>query len=326
MPMNLTLRPRHALSIGGTALAALVCTVLAGCTTVSDSMPSLAGAARFDPDDFESINDHTRHINAPKAQACEAARRALLSQGYLVNTATDDMVAGRKYFQPSTDIHYEVEMRVVCAPEGADGKHTAAFASALQDRYVIKKINNSASLGVGALGSLSLPVSASDDTLVKVGSETVTDKRFYERFFELFGRFVLPPAAPAPESATPMLVKPQPQIEERTLPAAPPAQPAVQPEVQPAVQPGAPAGPTGAAEPAAAPAAAASAAAAVPVAQGAAGVIASASASDSATSATSAASTADLPLPALADPTLQSDASAPGSSATAVPASGTARP
>ena len=223
--MNLTLRPRHALSIGGTSLVALVCTVLAGCATVSDSMPGLAGATRFDPDDFESINVHTRHINAPKAQACEAARRALLSQGYLVNTATDDMVAGRKYFQPSTDIHYEVEMRVVCAPEGADGKRTAAFASALQDRYVIKKINNSASLGVGALGSLSLPVSASDDTLVKVGSETVTDKRFYERFFDLFGRFVQPPAAPAPESATPMLVKPQSQIEERALPAAQPVQP-----------------------------------------------------------------------------------------------------
>lgn len=316
--MNLTLRPRHALSIGGTALAALVCTVLAGCTTVSDSMPGLAGAARFDPDDFESINVHTRHINAPKAQVCEAARRALLSQGYLVNTATDDMVAGRKYFQPSTDIHYEVEMRVVCAPEGADGKHTAAFASALQDRYVIKKINNSASLGVGALGSLSLPVSASDDTLVKVGSETVTDKRFYERFFELFGRFVQPPAAPAPESATPMLVKPQSQIEERALPAAQPVQPAV----QPAVQPGTPAGPTGAAEPAAAPAASASAPAAAPAAQGAAGSAANASAAGAA----SADSTDDLPLPALADATLRAGFSASGDGAAAVSVSGAARP
>lgn len=60
-------------------------------------------------------------------------------------------------------------------PEGPGDSQTSALASALQDRYVIKKINNSASLGVGALGSVSLPVTASDDTLVKVGSETVTD-------------------------------------------------------------------------------------------------------------------------------------------------------
>ncbi len=265
------LRPSAALP----AAAAIACVLLSGCSGMSDSMPSLAGGPRFDPDDFESVSIHTRHINAPKAQACEAARRALLSQGYLVNTATDELVAGRKYFQPSVDTHYEVEMRVVCAPEGPEGKRTAAFASALQDRYVIKKINNSASLGVGALGSLSLPVSASDDTLVKVGSETVNDKRFYERFFELFGRFVQPPPAPAPESATPMLVRPQPQLQERSLPAAQP------------VQPMQPAGPVSAADPAAA------APAAAPPA-----------------SAATASGTADMPLPALATPAWPADSAA----------------
>ncbi len=278
------LRPSAALP----AAAAIACVLLSGCSGMSDSMPSLAGGPRFDPDDFESVSIHTRHINAPKAQACEAARRALLSQGYLVNTATDELVAGRKYFQPSVDTHYEVEMRVVCAPEGPEGQRTAAFASALQDRYVIKKINNSASLGVGALGSLSLPVSASDDTLVKVGSETVNDKRFYERFFELFGRFVQPPPAPAPESATPMLVRPQPQLQERSLPAAQPVQP---------VQPAQPAGPVSAADPAAA------APAAAPPA-----------------SAATASGTADMPLPALATPAWPAD------SAATSPAAATARP
>lgn len=190
MPPSISLR-----SCLRVSTAVLLGAVLAGCAGMRDTMPGLERHTRFDPDDFDTASMHTRHINAPQSQACEAARRALLSQGYLVNTATDEVVAGRKYFQPSTDIHYEVEMRVVCAPEGNDNQHTAAFASALQDRYVIKKINNSASLGVGALGSVSLPVSASDDTLVKVGSETVTDPRFYERFFQLFDRYVRP--APA---------------------------------------------------------------------------------------------------------------------------------
>jgi len=183
--------PRRPRTVFVFALSAALVGTLAGCA--SSSVPGLDRAPRFDPDDFDSASMHTRHINAPQARVCEGARRALLSQGYLVSTASAEVVAGRKYFQPSSDIHYEVEMRVVCATEGGDKTRTAAFASALQDRYVIKKINNSASLGVGALGSVSLPFSASDDTLVKVGSETVTDPRFYDRFFQLFDRFV--PAA-----------------------------------------------------------------------------------------------------------------------------------
>ncbi|WP_323745960.1 DUF2242 domain-containing protein [Diaphorobacter caeni] len=156
----------------------------------------------FSPADFDNTGMYTRHVNASQTRTCEAARRALLSQGYLVNTATDELVSGRKYFQPNNEIHYQVEMRVVCAPEGKGDEKTAAYASALQDRYVIKKINNSASLGVGAIGSVSLPVSATEDTLVKVGSETVSDPRFYELFFQLFDRYV-PVAsntAPSPES------------------------------------------------------------------------------------------------------------------------------
>jgi len=39
---------------------------------------------------------------------------------------------------------------------------------------------------VGGIGSVSLPFSATDDTLVKVGSETISDAQFYERFFQLF--------------------------------------------------------------------------------------------------------------------------------------------
>lgn len=177
--------------------------LMSGCTGLSSSMPGLdRSSVPFSPADFDNTSMYTRHVAASQTKTCEAARRALLSQGYLVNTATDELVSGRKYFQPSNEIHYQVEMRVVCAPEGKHDEKTAAYASALQDRYVIKKINNSASLGVGAIGSLSLPVSATDDTLVKVGSETVSDPRFYQLFFQLFDRYV-PVAsknAPSPDS------------------------------------------------------------------------------------------------------------------------------
>ena len=43
-------------------------------------------------------------------------------------------------------------------------------------------------MGVGALGSVSIPVSATEDSLVKVASETIPAGVFYDRFFALMAR------------------------------------------------------------------------------------------------------------------------------------------
>ena len=164
-------------------LGVLAVAVLAGCVTPT------AKRVDYEPEEFGSTTTHTRVYAATEAQTCEAARRALLSQGYLVGTATSELVTGRKRFQPEAEVHVEFEFRVVCAHEGSGGGSTIAFASALQDRYSLKKSNSSASLGVGVLGSLSLPFAASDEALVKVASETITDPKFYDRFFALIDRY-----------------------------------------------------------------------------------------------------------------------------------------
>jgi hypothetical protein len=121
--------------------------------------------------------------------ACEAARRALLSQGYLIATAKSDVVEGRKSFQENAQTHVEIGVNVVCAPAGGDGG-SIAFANALHDRYALKKSPNSASVGVGAVGSVSVPLGASDDAMVKVASETIAAREFYERFFGLVDRYL----------------------------------------------------------------------------------------------------------------------------------------
>jgi hypothetical protein len=187
------------------AAVALAFSILAaGCGTTSKRVS-------YDPEGFSSTTTHTRSYPGTEAQTCEAARRALLSQGYMITAGNADLVTGRKSFQPAAEVHVEVEFRIVCAREGAGKggeRSTIAFASAVQDRYAVKKVNNSASVGVGAIGSLSLPFSASDDAMVKVASETLTDDRFYERFFMLVERYLpeatelaptpLEPAAPSP--------------------------------------------------------------------------------------------------------------------------------
>ena len=158
---------------------------------------------------FSSVSTYSRLFDATPAHTCEAARRALLSQGYIINTATADLIAGQKNFQPDADAHVQVMIRVVCVPESADARLSLGFVTALQDSYNLKKSNNSASLGVGGVGSVSLPfMSGGGESLVKVGSQTIEANDFYDSFFDLVKRFLLSNESPAPSEAADALDAP----------------------------------------------------------------------------------------------------------------------
>ena len=157
--------------------------VLTACGTPLKAFPS--------QEEFGSTATYSRQFDATAAQTCEAARRALLSQGYIISTAREDLVNGQKSFQPEPESHLQMEIRVVCASDNSNGKASLGFVTALQDVYALKKSNNSASLGVGALGSVSLPFSSSNDAMVKVASKTITTDAFYDRFFDLVKRYLV---------------------------------------------------------------------------------------------------------------------------------------
>ncbi|MFY3383365.1 DUF2242 domain-containing protein [Paracidovorax sp. MALMAid1276] len=155
---------------------------LAGCN---------ATVSKFEaPESFGSVGTYSRLFDATPGQTCEASRRALLSQGYVITTTAPDLVEGKKSFQPEAESHLQMVVRVVCVPEANNGKVSLGFVTALQDTYALRKTNNSASLGVGAIGSVSLPFSASSESLVKVGSETISKEGFYESFFDLVKRYM----------------------------------------------------------------------------------------------------------------------------------------
>ncbi|MFO3706681.1 DUF2242 domain-containing protein [Xanthomonas codiaei] len=176
---------------------------------------------------FDSDDTYSRSVAASSPQACEAARRVLLSQGYAVTRADAAAVEGSKNFQlKDAEQSEQLNLRISCATQD-DGK-AQVFVSALQDRYALKKSTTSASVGVGVLGSVSLPVGSSGDSLVRVSSTTVQDAAFYKRFFERLTSY-LPkvteavPAAAAPAPA-PMPTHPPAAPVAPTAPAAPPAQ------------------------------------------------------------------------------------------------------
>lgn len=172
------------LRLRSAAVAALAC-ALAGCATGSKLQ-------RFEPQErFDSDTTYSRLFDARADRTCEAARRALLSQGYIITTSGADLVEGKKNFQPGPESHLQMLIRVVCVPETPEGRISLGFVTAVQDSYTVKKVNNSASVGVGAIGSVSLPFTAGSESLVKVGSETIAASGFYESFFDLVRRFLL---------------------------------------------------------------------------------------------------------------------------------------
>ncbi|HEY6773144.1 MAG TPA: DUF2242 domain-containing protein [Oxalicibacterium sp.] len=189
-------------------LSALLLAV-AGCSS--------APPAVYKEEKFDSTNIYSRRFEVSSTVACEAVRRTLLSQGYVIVTSSPSQVTGSKSFQPRDDAHVQISFRVVCTDDDAKGDKSSIYVNALEDRYALKKVNNVASLGVGVLGSVSVPFSSSDDSLVKVASETIASEKFYSRFFYLVERFLdnatiedevddhlAPPDTPKPAPAMPV--------------------------------------------------------------------------------------------------------------------------
>ncbi|UBM26706.1 DUF2242 domain-containing protein [Pseudomonas sp. p1(2021b)] len=181
--------------------------VLAGVSGCSSKKPAI-----YEHENFDDSGTFSRSFPVSEAGSCEAARRALLSQGYIITSSGPNQIAGNKSFQQNSDNHLQISFNVTCAPDTNDEQRSTMFANALQDRYALKKSNTSASLGVGVLGSVSMPIGSSDDSMVKVASETVTAPQFYERYFALVESYL--PKPKKVEQAEPKVEAPKPAPEQ----------------------------------------------------------------------------------------------------------------
>lgn len=190
-------RPLHRSLVLAAALAAS----LAGC-----------GSSRSKPEPppplgevFGAEDTYSRTYPVAPATACEATRRALLGQGYVIGKSAPEALEATKSFQPEAEVHTQLNVRATCVPQVDGG--SIVFLNAVQDRYALKTQSNSASLGVSMIGSVSLPVGSSNANLVRVGSNTVQNQDFYQRFFDRV-KFYLPgtpdlAAPPPPEPDSP---------------------------------------------------------------------------------------------------------------------------
>lgn len=244
------------------AVLAIALAGLIGCSSPKTAI--------YEHENFDDSGTFSRNYPVSDSASCEAARRALLSQGYIITSSDPKLVSGHKSFQQTGESHLEISFNVVCAADGTSDRSSTMFANALQDRYALKKVNNSASLGVGVLGSVSMPIGSTDDSMVKVASETVASDKFYDRYFSLVESFLpaeakkaahIPDApkkdlgvpealAPVPAALAPAPATPAADVEpEASQPMAPPAEAApieatpmeaVPLQMEPVEQPGQP--------------------------------------------------------------------------------------
>jgi len=178
--------------------------------------------AVYNDESFSYDSSFKLRTDGDVVMACESARRALLGQGYIIESTSSEGVKARKAYKSESSQNSFIEMNVVCLPES---NGSTIFATGVLSTYELKKSSSAASVGVAAIGSISLPIGQSADSLVKVSEVTIDDKEFYGRFFASADTILTemqagripsePTAAPAepvpdPAQATPA-TKPEPE-------------------------------------------------------------------------------------------------------------------
>jgi hypothetical protein len=148
-------------------------TLLAAC-----SSPSVHKSEKF-----AQQSPHYREYAQSESVTCDAARRALLSQGYRIETAFELNVRAHKDFQPEDDVNMVIDFDVTCIAN-ANGRGSTVYVNAEESTYNLKKISGAASLSVPG-GGIAMPWGKTNDQLVRVAGKTIADEGFYKRFFDL---------------------------------------------------------------------------------------------------------------------------------------------
>ena len=157
------------------AIAALAGALLGGCN--STKVPR-----SYQTEAFPSETPFQSYSSREPEEACEVARRALLSQGYQVDESKPRNIRGEKYFRPKPDEVSRLSIILVCLPSDPG---TVIYASGLETQFEMKSRGSNSDVRIIVNTKISTPWYLDKDTLVKVGEETVTDRNFSRELFEL---------------------------------------------------------------------------------------------------------------------------------------------
>jgi len=160
------------------AALVLIIAALAGCAS---------GKHSREPGPFSAAAPYSRTVTGSGDSVCWSVKHALLSQGYMLERATDSgVLTGTIDSQPKPKLNVTTRMQTTCA-DNRDGT-SIVFATASQEESRLQKMKQTTSMGVGP-ATLTMP-SGSAKVLGVVRRETISDPHFYESFFALVEKFV----------------------------------------------------------------------------------------------------------------------------------------
>lgn len=201
-----------------------------------------AGCAHHPPkQQFTAAAPFSRTFTGSGDAVCWSVKRALLSQGYMLDRPNDaGVMTGSREEQPKPKLNVTMRLQTTCA-DNRNGT-SIVFVTATREENQLQKMKQTTSLGVGP-ATLTMP-SGSARVLGTVRRETVRDPDFYDQFFTLVQNYVgqervsqLSRAAPDGDATAPPPNRParlRSELPQDALPDPPdnrpqPRQPAAQP-------------------------------------------------------------------------------------------------
>jgi hypothetical protein len=138
-------------------------------------------------DSLDNEAPYSRTFAGSGDMVCWSVKRALLSQGYMLDRPSDSgVLTGSRDFQPQPKLNVTVRLQASCA-DNKDGT-SIVFVTAIREDNRLQKMKQTTSVGVGP-ATLTMP-SGSAQVLGVVRRETLHDPEFYSRFFSLVQGFI----------------------------------------------------------------------------------------------------------------------------------------
>jgi hypothetical protein len=151
------------------------------------AVPGCAHKHDLARDSIKADAPFSRTYSGSGDMVCWSVKRALLSQGYMLDRPNESgVLTGTRDFQPEPKLNVTLRLQATCA-DNKDGS-SIVFATAIREDSRLQKMKQSTSVGIGP-ATLTMP-SGSAEVLGTVRRETLQDPAFYDRFFTLVQGFI----------------------------------------------------------------------------------------------------------------------------------------
>jgi len=173
-----------------------------GCLVASAIAAAGVGACASKPaaqEPFTGTAPFSRTISGPSDSVCWSVKRALLSQGYMLDRSSEPgVLTGSRDYQPKEKLNVTVHLQTTCA-DNHDGT-SIVFATAEREENKLQKMKQTTSAGIGP-ATLTMPA-GSAKVLGTIRRETIADPAFYSGFFTLVQSYVAQESRMRPDEPT----------------------------------------------------------------------------------------------------------------------------